>query len=60
MLEQGEIEAAGAELLGVQHGSLATLQLRLPAAQASAFVQRVNDQGPGPCGWPERVDRPLA
>ena len=47
-----EIEAAGAQLLDVQHASLVTLQLRLPAAQADAFVQRINDQGQGRVGWP--------
>jgi putative IMPACT (imprinted ancient) family translation regulator len=46
-----EVEAAGAELLDVQHGSLVTLQLRLPQAQADAFVQRINDQGQGRVGW---------
>lgn len=51
-----EIEAAGAELLDVQHGSLVTLQLRLPEAQASAFVQRVNDHGQGRVGWTGPAD----
>ena len=46
-----EIEAAHAELLEVQHGSLVTLHLRLPEAQAAAFVQRINDQGQGRVGW---------
>ena len=46
-----EIAAAGAELLGVQHGTLVTLQLRLPETQAAAFVQRVNDSGQGRVGW---------
>lgn len=46
-----EIDAAGAELVQVQHGTLVTLQLRLPEAQASAFVQRVNDIGQGRVGW---------
>jgi uncharacterized YigZ family protein len=46
-----EIEAAHAELLEVQHGQLVTLHLRLPAAQAAAFVQRINDQGQGRVGW---------
>ena len=50
-----EIEAAGAELLGVQHGSLVTLQLRLPQTQASAFVQRINDLGQGRVGWPDQL-----
>ncbi|UCU97461.1 IMPACT family protein [Acidovorax radicis] len=46
-----EIEAAGAELLQVQHASLVTLQIRLPEAQAPAFVQRINDSGQGRVGW---------
>ena len=46
-----EIDAAGAQLLQVEHGSLVTLQLRLPEAQASAFVQRINDSGQGRVGW---------
>ena len=46
-----EIDAAHAELLEVQHGQLVTLHLRLPAAQAAAFVQRNNDQGQGRVGW---------
>ena len=46
-----EIEAAHAELLEVQHASLVTLHLRLPEAQAAAFVQRINDQGQGRVGW---------
>ena len=46
-----ENDAAHAELLEVQHGQLVTLHLRLPAAQAAAFVQRINDQGQGRVGW---------
>lgn len=46
-----EVEAAGADLLDVQHGSLVTLQIRLPEAQSADFVQRVNDQGQGRVGW---------
>ena len=46
-----EIDAAHAELLEVQHGQLVTLHLRLPAAQAAAFVQRINDLGQGRVGW---------
>jgi uncharacterized YigZ family protein len=46
-----EIDTAYAELLEVQHGQLVTLHLRLPAAQAAAFVQRINDQGQGRVGW---------
>ena len=51
-----EIDAAHAELLEVQHGQLVTLHLRLPAAQAAAFVQRINDQGQGRVGWPASTD----
>ncbi|AOG24963.1 IMPACT family protein [Acidovorax sp. RAC01] len=47
-----EIEAAGAELLQVQHHSLVTLELRLPEAQAPSFVERINDCGQGRVGWP--------
>lgn len=46
-----EIDAAHAELLEVQHGQLVTLHLRLPGAQAAAFVQRINDQGQGRVVW---------
>ena len=46
-----EIDAADAELVGVQHGTLVTLQLRLPDAQAASFVQRINDNGQGRVGW---------
>jgi uncharacterized YigZ family protein len=46
-----EIEATGAELLNVQHGTLVVLQLRLPETLATAFVQRINDSGQGRVGW---------
>jgi len=46
-----EIEAASAELLDVQHGTLVTLQLRLPEANAGAFVERINNSGQGRVGW---------
>ena len=46
-----EVEAAGAQLLDVQHGSLVSLQLRLPEVQAPALVQRINDHGQGRVGW---------
>lgn len=48
-----EIEAAGAELINVQHGTLVTLQLRLPEAQVAAFVLRINNSGQGRVGWTE-------
>jgi len=46
-----EIDAAHAELLDVQHGTLVTLRLCLPEAHAAAFVQRINDIGQGRVGW---------
>lgn len=48
-----EIDAVGAELTGVQHGTLVTLQLRLPQAQAADFVRRINNSGQGRVGWTE-------
>jgi uncharacterized YigZ family protein len=48
-----EIEAAGAELLQVEHGSAVTLQWRLPQAQAAACRQRISDGGQGRVGWME-------
>lgn len=51
-----EIDGAGATLLDVQHGSLVTLQVRLPETQASAFVQRINDLGQGRAGWTDPTD----
>lgn len=48
-----EIEAAGAELLQVEHGSAVTLQWRLPQAQAAACRQRISDGGQGRVGWIE-------
>ncbi|MDY0106088.1 MAG: YigZ family protein [Giesbergeria sp.] len=51
-----EIDAAGAELVDVQHGTLVTLRLRLPEAQAAAFVQRINDIGQGRVGWEDVTD----
>jgi uncharacterized YigZ family protein len=46
-----EIEAAGAELLQVEHGAVVTLEWRLPASQATACQQRINDSGQGRVGW---------
>ena len=46
-----EIDAAGAELGEVRHGTLVTLQWRLPESQAAAFMQRINDHGQGRIGW---------
>ncbi|MFN3436855.1 MAG: IMPACT family protein [Acidovorax sp.] len=46
-----EIEAANAELVDVQHGTLVVVQLRLPETLATAFVQHINDSGQGRVGW---------
>ena len=46
-----EVASASAELVEVQHGTLVQLQIRLPEAQAGAFVQRINDGGQGRVGW---------
>ena len=46
-----EIEAAGAELLDVAHGSLVELRLSLPQLQAEGFVARVTDLGHGRVAW---------
>ncbi len=51
-----EIEAAHAELLEVQHASLVTLHLRLPEAEAEAFVHQVNEAGQGRVAWGESTD----
>ncbi|WP_280192521.1 IMPACT family protein [Delftia sp. PS-11] len=59
-LVRREIEAAGAELLQVVHGSLVNLELRLPQAQAQAFVTRLNDAGQGRVGWLQTHDSPGA
>ncbi len=46
-----EIDHAGVELLQVEHASLVTLHLRLPQAQAAAFVAHINEQAQGRAGW---------
>jgi putative IMPACT (imprinted ancient) family translation regulator len=46
-----EIDAAGAELAEVQHGTLVTLQFHLPEAQSAAFIERINNAGQGRVGW---------
>ncbi|MGD9774527.1 IMPACT family protein [Diaphorobacter sp.] len=50
-LVRREVELAGATLIGVHHGTLVQLQIRLPEAQAAAFEQRLNDSGQGRVGW---------
>ena len=46
-----EIEAEGAQLLHVAHGTLVELRLGLPQARADAFMRRINDAGQGRVGW---------
>lgn len=46
-----QIEAAGAVLLDVEHGSLVVLRLSLPEADAERFISHVNDTGQGRVGW---------
>jgi putative IMPACT (imprinted ancient) family translation regulator len=55
-LVRREIEAEGAELRQVEHGTLVQLDLRLPEARAEAFIARLNDGGQGRVGWPEIHD----
>lgn len=50
------IDGAGAQLLQVQHATLVTLQLRLPEAEAEAFVHQVNEAGQGRVAWGESTD----
>ncbi|WP_315127412.1 YigZ family protein [Comamonas antarctica] len=46
-----EIAGAQAELMEVAHGSLVTLQWRMPEAAGAAFVAHLNDIGQGRIGW---------
>lgn len=46
-----EIEAAGAVLLDVRHGSLVELRFSLPEPQAAAFARRVGELAHGQIGW---------
>ncbi|MET1116612.1 MAG: YigZ family protein [Comamonas sp.] len=46
-----EIAAAQAELLEVAHGSLVTLQWRVPEAAGAAMVAHLNEIGQGRLGW---------
>lgn len=46
-----EIEAAGAQLLEVAHGTLVEFRMRLPQAREADFVARVNELGHGRVGW---------
>ena len=46
-----EIDAAGAQLLDVNHGSQVVATLEIVASQAPAFVERMNDLAQGRIGW---------
>lgn len=46
-----ELEAAGAELTHVAHGSVVTVAFRVPDSTAPGLVQRLNDAGHGRLGW---------
>ena len=46
-----QIDAAGATLLDVQHGTLVSLRLQLPETTAAVFVETVNNSGQGRVGW---------
>ncbi|MEF8689476.1 UNVERIFIED_CONTAM: IMPACT family protein [Comamonas sp. A-3] len=44
-------DAAGAELLEVDHGSLVSFKLQLPESDAAEFVSALNENGQGRIGW---------
>ncbi|MDD0839393.1 IMPACT family protein [Curvibacter sp. HBC61] len=48
-----ELEAAQAELLDVQHGSVVVAHWRLPASRESALVARLQEIGQGRLAWLE-------
>lgn len=50
-LVRREVEAAGATLGEVAHGSLVAMHIQLPQPQEAAFVQRLNDACQGRIGW---------
>ncbi|GKS73471.1 IMPACT family protein [Acidovorax sp. SUPP950] len=50
-LVRREVEAAGATLGEVAHGSLVAVRIQLPQPQEAAFVQRLNDACQGRIGW---------
>jgi len=45
------LEAAGATLDEVQHGSAVAVRFSLPEAGVAALVQQLNDGGQGRLGW---------
>lgn len=46
-----EIEAAGATLLGAEHGASVKLRFSLPEDEAVALVARLDELGQGQIGW---------
>ncbi len=50
-LVRRELELAQAELLGVEHDSVVTLQFALPEPQAALLVQRLSDSARGQLVW---------
>jgi uncharacterized YigZ family protein len=50
-----EIDAAGATLGEVNHGSLVELNFSLPQAEAADLVRRINDGGQGRVGWRDLI-----
>ena len=46
-----EVEAAGAELLEVSHGSQVIARLKMPQSAAADFVARLSDLTQGRIGW---------
>lgn len=44
-------DAAGAELLEVDHGSLVSFKLQMPEPDAAEFVSALNENGQGRIGW---------
>ncbi|WP_019703207.1 IMPACT family protein [Paracidovorax oryzae] len=52
-LVRREVEAAGAQLQDVEHGSLVLLRLSIAEPRAAAFRQRIDDAAQGRAGWPD-------
>jgi putative IMPACT (imprinted ancient) family translation regulator len=53
-----EVDAAGAQLLEVTHGSQVVARLKMPQSQAAGFVQRLNDLAQGRIGWLDDGSQP--
>ncbi|MBU0604385.1 MAG: IMPACT family protein [Gammaproteobacteria bacterium] len=50
-LMRREIDAVGAQLLDVAHGSLVDMRFSLPEPDADAFIARLSDAASGRIGW---------